>query len=385
MKKNQENPKIAIVITSVFQLAFFLVPHIKILSKKYNVTIFLNNDAPEILKNLNVPIKIIEIPIERKVHLRKDFLTLLILIKYFYLQKFDMVHTFAPKAGLLGIAASYLTLIKLRVHTFQGEVWTNYVGIKKFFYKSLDKIIFFMATHVVIVSKSGKDNLLKNNIINESKSYILGSGSIGGVDLKKFKKNEVFRKNYRKKFNYDNDIVFMYFGRICYNKGIVELALAFKEIAKHNENFKLLIMGPVEDDSILKVDLILKDIKNSKVQIFPYSSTPEKELHLPDILIFPSYREGFGVVAIEAAAMEVPTIGSNVIGIKDAIVDGETGLLFDVHDFKDLAQKMLLLANNKKLRLKYGLEGKKRVEKEFSSIRIMKEFEIFYNKLLISL
>jgi glycosyltransferase involved in cell wall biosynthesis len=384
-KYEQIRPKIAIVITSVYQLAFFLVPHIKMLSEKNEITLFLNNDAPNILRKINIPAKIIELPIQRKIHLFKDLLTLFLLIKFFFIERFYIVHTFAPKAGLLGIIASYLTFTPKRVHTFQGEVWTNYKGFKKFFYKFLDKLIYFMSTHVIIVSKSGKEHLLKNNVINKSKSYILGAGSIGGVDLKIFNKNESFRKKYRKEFNYNSkDIVFMYFGRVCYSKGVVELALAFKEIQKNNQNFKLLIMGPIEDNSIIKIETILKEIPKEKIKICPYSHNPEKELHLPDILVFPSYKEGFGVVAIEAAAMEIPTIGSNVIGIKDAIIDGKTGLLFNVNDFKDLAKKMLLLSKNKKLRLKYGFEARKRVEKDFSSLKIIKEFQIFYNKLLSS-
>ena len=387
MRKNKKiKPKIAIVITSVYQLAFFLIPHIITLSKNNEITLFLNNDAPKILKKINIPAKIIEVPIQRKIHLLKDFLTLFLLVKFFFIERFDVVHTFAPKAGLLGIIASYLTFVPRRIHTFQGEVWTYYSGFNKFFYKFLDKLIFLMSTHVTVVSKSGKEHLLKNNVISEDKSYILGAGSIGGVDLKIFNKNDAFRKKYRKQFNYKSeDIVFMYFGRICYSKGVVELALAFKEIQKNNKNFKLLIMGPIEDNSIIKVNLILNGIPKDKIKILPYSNSPEKELHLPDILVFPSYREGFGVVAIEAAAMGIPTIGSNVIGIKDAIVDRKTGLLFNVTDFNDLAKKMLFLSKNKSLRLKYGYEGRKRVEKKFSSIKILKQFEVFYNKLLSSI
>ena len=105
---------------------------------------------------------------------------------------------------------------------------------------------------------------------------------------------------------------------------------------------------------------------------------------MPDVLIFPSHKEGFGVVAIEAAAMEVPTIGTNVVGLRDAIVDKKTGLLFEKYNYKDLAQKMILMSHNKELRLKYGVQGKERVYKKFCSLKIIKEFEIFYDKLLLT-
>ena len=126
--------KIALVVTTVSAVHFFLEPHIKKLSEIYDVTLILKNDSPDLLMKIGLPVHVMEIPIERKIKFFADFKTLFKLILIFRREKFKVVHTITPKAGLLGNIASFITRIPIRIHTFQGEVWVNTTGLSRFIF-----------------------------------------------------------------------------------------------------------------------------------------------------------------------------------------------------------------------------------------------------------
>ena len=383
-QKTKKKPKIAFVITSVYMLKFFLVPHLKALSKFFDITLLLKNDAPEILKKIQIPVKIIEIPIERKISLIKDVKALFNIIIICHKNKFLSLHTLTPKAGLLGMAAAFLTKIPFRIHTFQGEVWTNTSGIKKLFFKTFDRIIVLCATNLLVVSHSEKKFLTIENILLNKVSSVLGAGSIGGVDCKKFIFDMDLRRQLRKEHHFFNkNIVFMYLGRVCKDKGLITLANAFVRLYKNNNNIRLLIVGPNEDDTFKKLKLIFNKIPKNAVFFKPFTDKPEQELLLADIFVLPSYREGFGVAILEAGALGIPSIGSNIHGIQDAIIDKETGYLFNVGDEADLLIKMDNFIKSPHCKKIMGLNAKKRIEEKFDQRIILHKFINYYKKILL--
>ena len=381
--KKLKKPKIAFVITSVYMLNFFLIPHFKVLSKFYDITLLLKNDAPEILKKIQIPVKIIEIPIERKISLIKDIKALFFILMICYKNKFIALHTLTPKAGLLGMLAAFFIRIPYRIHTFQGEVWSNKNGIKKLFFKNIDRLIVLCSTHLLVVSNSEKLFLIDEKILLNKKSSVLGAGSIGGVDCKKFICNPSLRKVLRKKHNFSKEnIVYMYLGRICEDKGLITLGKAFINLYKKNSNVKLIIVGPNEDDTYIKLKLLFNNIPENSIIFKSYTDKPEKELLLADIFVLPSYREGFGVAILEAAALGIPSIGSNIHGIQDAIVDKKTGYLFNVGDEIDLLSKMEKFINVPNYKKIMGLKAKQRTQKQFEQKMILREFINYYHNLL---
>ena len=382
---NSKKEKILFIVTSVYMLNFFLIPHLRALSNFFDITLLLKNDAPEILNKITLPIKIIEIPIERKISIIKDITALFWIYKICKQNKFKSVHTLTPKAGLLGMVGAFLSRIPIRIHTFQGEVWSNKTGVIKFLLKNLDRLIVFCSTEILIVSSTERLFLIKENILFNRQSLVLGSGSIGGVDVKKFKINNKIKQELRKKNNFTSeDLVFLYLGRICKDKGLIDLANAYLTLLKKYKKIKLVFIGPTEDNTLENLKKIFLDKFEDKVFFKTFTNEPEKDLLIADVFVLPSYREGFGVSVVEAAALGIPSIGSNIHGIQDAIIDNKTGFLYKVKDQHDLSLKMENFIKYPLLRKEMGLNAKKRVEKEFTQAIILSKFINYYKSLIIS-
>ena len=377
-KKN----KIAIVVTNVSTAYWFLRPHLRMLSELYDVTLLLKNDDPELLLEMALPISIIEIPIERKINIIADIKTLIRLFLIFKREGFKSVHTITPKAGLLGIVASFLARTPIRIHTFQGEFWKNTTGFSRMFFISLDKIVASFATNITVVSKSERNFLIQEKILKNDQAKVLGEGTICGVDLERFVKNPNQRRLSRSRAGYiDNEIVFAYVGRLNNEKGLHILAGAFKSLFSNYNNARLLIIGPDEDGTAEKLKNFSSQFDPGVVNILPFMKNPETSLILADVLVLPSFREGFGMVIIEAAAMGIPSIGSNIYGISDAIQDGRTGLLFSVGDSHDLYIKMKNMITEDEERKKLGNCAHERVMKSFSQDIILGYFMKYYRSL----
>lgn len=373
--------KIAIVVASVLQVKFFLIPHLNRLSEIYDVTLILNNDHPEILASIDLPITIIQVPIRRKVSIWHDLCALYALTNLFLKQDFDLVHTMNPKAGLLGIVAAWFARVKIRVHTFQGEFWVNKEGLARYFFLSLDKLVGFLATNLLVVSASERDFLIAEGVVSPKKSIVLANGSIGGVDLEKFKPNWEIRNSIRVNLSISEQaILFLYMGRLTREKGLVELIEAFPLFPDDAQVF-LLLVGPDEDGIIEEYSKLIES-PNTRIRIAPYTASPESYMAASDILVLPSHREGFGVVIIEAAAMGVPAIGSNIYGISDAVQNEVTGFLFEKENVADLFEKMQQLAGNPFLRSSMGVAAALRVKKYFDQKIVIQSFFDYY-KLLI--
>lgn len=380
---NTKKTKVALVVTSVLMVKFFLVPHISALSKKYEITLIMKNDFPEILKDLNLSVQTIEVPIERKISIFRDLFVLIKLIHIFYKCNFDMVHTLTPKAGLLGMIASWIAGCPRRLHTFQGEVWVTKKGIYRTLLKRFDCLVAILSTNINVVSKTERDFLIKEGVISSEKSTVLANGSISGVNMNRFKFDKEVRENLRLQLGLkDTETVFLYIGRLNKDKGISELFSAFNLLIEETGNVKLLVVGVDEDDYY--VDSVLSKFPHlgDYIKSISYTSTPESYMSAADVLVLPSHREGFGMVIIESAAVGIPSIGSNIYGIQDAIVDSVTGLLFEARNIKSLSKSMKLLSQNSAMRLQMGENAYRRVAQLFNQDNVVDEMVKYYDKLL---
>ncbi len=350
----------AIVATVPSMIRIYLTNHIRILSKHYEITIFTNlNKNKKLLDNYPKKVKKYHVPFRRNISLFYDLITLIVLVTKFKKEKFNISYSISPKGGLLSSVSSFVVGTPIRIHTFTGQVWRTKKGLLKILLISIDKLISYCSTALIIDSKSQKNFLLKENIIDKKKSVVLGHGSISGVDLKKFKPSSKSRKATRKKFNISvNNIIFLYLGRINRDKGILELVKAF-ELCKSNKKLVLWIVGN-DEENIKEMFINKKNIK-----FFPYTDSPEKFMQAADIFCLPSKREGFGTSVIEAGACSTTSIGSNIYGITDSIINGKTGLLHKPNNVRDIANKMNKLINNQKLRKHMGVQARKRVNDRF--------------------
>lgn len=317
-------------------------------------------------------VKYISVDIPREINIFKDFLALVRLWWLFQSYKFDVVHSTTPKAGLLCALAGKFAGVPIRIHSYTGQPWVTLVGVKRQVVKFADWIIGKLNTICYADSDSQKDFLVSEKIVSADKLSVIGKGSLAGVDVQRFNSNR-FTENELNLIKggvgiSKDSIVLLFLGRIVKDKGVVELIEAFKRVVSECESFNiyLLLVGPSE---LSLVDLgVDNDPSLLKKIIFTgYTDFPERYIAISDLLCIPSYREGFGTVVLEAAAMGVPAIGSNIYGLSDAIVDGETGLLVEPRNVLDLKQAIVRVVNDATHRKKLGNNAKIRALQYFSN------------------
>ena len=372
--------KICFVLTAELAAKAFLLNHLRALSGFYEVTVIVNTNNPNFLKEQSVIAKVIPLAIDRDVSLISDFSCLIKLLKILHQENFSAVHSVTPKAGLLTMLASWVMHVPLRVHTFTGQVWVTKTGYKRLLLKQIDCLIAFLTTHNLIDSPSQRQFLIEQNVISLEKSDVFIKGSISGVDLTRFKFNEGMRIAIRQQLNIPNQaIVFLFLGRLTRDKGVLDLAQAWQDTQPSKAH--LIYAGP--DEQNMQAEIIrLAENDKKNIHFIGYTNTPEHYMSASDVLCLPSYREGFGSVVIEAASIGIPAIASAIYGITDAVVDGETGMLHKPRDIKAIKNCIENIINNEALRLKLGQQAQVRAIKYFDSKLITQEWVNFYSKTL---
>lgn len=328
--------KIAIIATTHAPISSFMLSHIKKLSVNYNIFICCKN--ANLLKEL-VPknVLLFNVNFERKPNFFIDLIVLIKLSIFFLRKKIDFSLSITPKAGFITALSAFILRVPYRVHWFTGQIWATKKGLSEILYKFLDKVIFFLSHYVLVDSLSQRRFLITNKIILNTKSSVLHKGSVGGVDIKKFKFNFKNRNKLRQELLIPkSSFVFLYLGRIHQDKGVIELINAFKKIQNFYNVF-LVFVGPVECHDFMR---LIKN--NNKIKYCGSTNQPQKWYSIANILCLPSYREGFGTVIIEAASCNVPTLASDIYGIKDAVVKHQTGFFHKAGNANDIKKKNVI-------------------------------------------
>ncbi|MBI4915336.1 MAG: glycosyltransferase [Acidobacteria bacterium] len=307
--------------------------------------------------------------IERKISPLRDLWALVGLFRFMRRERFDLVCSQTPKAGLLAMLAARAAGVPLRIHTFTGQVWATRRGFSRAMLKALDRITAWCSTEVLIDSPSQRAFLLGERVVDARRSRVIEDGSVSGVDTSRFRPDAVRRLAMRERLGVaDSEFVIVFVGRMCVEKGVLELLEAFKSLHSAHPDTRLVLVGPDEEGIVPTV----RDVEG--VLVCGYTDRPEEYLVAADVFCLPSHREGFGSVIIEAAACGVPGIGSRVYGICDAIVDGETGLLHAVRDPADLMRCLTTLVEDGALRARLGSQALERARTRFSSERVVGAF-----------
>ena len=377
-------PKIFFLATVEFAVNAFLLSHLKALSKCFDVTVIVNTDDPLFLTKQGVDVEVIPLNISRNIQILSDVYCLIRLVCIFIKLRPSAVHSITPKAGFLAMLAAFIACVPFRVHTFTGQVWATSHGLKRVELKFFDWLTARLATFNIIDSPSQQQFLINQKVLTKERSIVFGVGSVSGVDLKRFKPSKKVLTEVRHELGIPEDaFVFIYLGRLNKDKGILDLALAFTSLKNKNKNIYLLVVGPDEGDFVEEMKRLCVD-NIDQLRFVVYTRTPERFLAASNALCLPSYREGFGSVVIEAAAMGLPAIASDIYGISDAIVDNGTGLLHQPGDAECIKRCMgLFLARPDKLE-RLGYEARSRAVKNFDAERITEHWLGFYDKVLKS-
>lgn len=278
--------------------------------------------------------------------LRKSVLELK---KIFEENKFDIVQYSTPNAAFVASIATKLAGVRVRNYHLMGFRYLGAKGVLRHILKKLEKITCANSTHIECVSKSNLELGIKEKVFDRNKVEMIWNGSSGGVDLKRFdiEKKHKWRTEIRQALGYDkNDFVFGFMGRITKDKGIDELIEAFLPIS---DRAKLLLTGPAEGLDTLDVELLKKAKMNNNIMFHSSVSDVERYFAAIDVLVLPSYREGFGNVIIEAAAVGTPAIISDIPGPIDAVIPDETAKLVKAKDVDTLKKAMEEFLDNKDL------------------------------------
>lgn len=374
--------RICFVVTSPFFAKVYLSNHIKVLNSNYEVYIVADFKTEDYEMFIDLPLKELKkIQISRGINLKKDFIALFELYKYFNTMKFDLVHTATPKAGLLGVLAARLAGVKRRIHIFTGQVWHTREGLFKKILILLDRLIVMNATDILVDGEAQRKYLINKGILREHNSFVLGRGSISGVDINRFVPNEELKNKVRKELGIKKEeLVYMFLGRITIDKGIMELVEAFNKLKLSYSNIRLLVVGKDEENLI---PWILNNVLNkNSVIIAEQTNKPERVLQACDVFCLPSHREGFGTGIIEASLMAKPVICSDTYGLMETIVDNKTGLRHKVGEMESIYLKMECLVENEEKRKLLGKAGREYVLSNFSAELISEKWLNFYKQII---
>jgi glycosyltransferase involved in cell wall biosynthesis len=312
------------------------------------------------------------IPIKRQLSFWFDMLAFWKLFTFFRKNKIIINHSTTPKAGLISSISSFFAGVPIRLHTFTGQAWVNKSHFQYLVGWLGDYIIAMFCTHCYADSNAQKEFLVGKKIICESKISIVGSGSLSGVDLCRF--NPFRFSESEKKVTLEllcipkKSFVITFIGRVNRDKGILELLLAFQAAKKLLPNLHLVIVGEIDNSSGSNQNPTLFNFNAvDDLHFLGHSDEPERYLSVTNVLCLPSYREGFGTVAIEAAAMGIPVIASDIYGLKESVIHMETGIKIQPKSEKDLENAIIMLASDETLCKKLGVKALNHVVSKFNS------------------
>lgn len=373
--------RICIVVASEMTVKAFLEQQIIALSERFDVTLVLNTQQADFAVQNGLPVKVIPLAIERAINPVADIWALYRLAGLFRKHQFDLVHSVTPKAGLLAMLAGKIAGVRFRIHTFTGQVWATRHGFSRFLLKSMDRLLAASATHLLTDSFSQRQFLIEQGICMAEKLSVLADGSISGVDVNKFKPDDVARRTIRKQLGISDDkVLLLFLGRMNRDKGVLDLAAAFGNVAPALGQLELLLVGPDEGDLKSSIKRATGEFSD-RLHFIDYTDKPESYFAAADLFCLPSYREGFGSVIIEAAACAVPAIGSRIYGISDAIKEPETGLMFPPGDVSALGQALVQVVSNPESMRVMGDNALVRARNDFSVKRLVQAWLDYYDGL----
>ena len=344
--------KIIRVATIPLSLNILLKNQFSFLSQYYKVIAVSShgNDLEELGSRENVKTHAIEI--KRKISLMEDLKSLWKLYFYFKKEKPLIVHSITPKAGLLSMIAAKMANVPIRMHTFTGLIFPTRTGPMKKLLITMDKLLCYCATHVYPEGNGVRNDLI-NYKITTKPLKILANGNVNGIDLEYFdpqliseeEKNELRKKN----DIHPGDFVFLFIGRLVKDKGINELIKAFKKF--DGKNVKLLLVGPLETEQDPLLPETLREIsENKNIVAVGFQKDVRPYFAISDVLVFPSYREGFPNVVMQAGAMNLPSIVTDINGCNEIIINNQNGIIIPAKNDLILQQAMSKIFEDEEFR-----------------------------------
>lgn len=366
--------KICMVTTISKAFGWFVSDSAKNFAEKgFDVTVMCGDMDEEFIKKHEQFAKVRPVPLERGIGIKSIFKSIREMKRIFREENFDIIQYSTPNAALCcSLCGSPFKKIKIRIY---GQWGLRYVGfdggLKRFIFKRIEKFTCKKATHIISTSPKNMEFAIEEKLCSGKKITVIGKGGTIGVDfgIYDISKKEENRRIIRKEYDIDDStFVFSYIGRLNADKGVGELLSAYKELLKDCPDTKLMLIGM--DDNTNPPSKELMDWARNCDNVIITGGVPANRvaqlMAATDILVHPTYREGFSMVLQEAMAMALPIITTDVPGPSEVIVNKETGILVASHSDKALLEEMKALMNDPQRCERYALNGRERVERFFA-------------------
>lgn len=352
------------------------------LNERFSVAVITSPgaDVQKIREGEGVPV--FTVPMFRGIAPFRDFYSLLLMVFLLLRIRPDAIHSYTPKAGLVAMLAARLCFIPVRIHTFTGLIFPTETGYRKKLLILIDRLICMCATRIVPEGEGVKRDLI-GHAVTRKNLEIIGYGNIAGVDTGYFSRLDESVKAganalHRSLQLPSNSFIFCFVGRLNKDKGIAELARAF---LKMPDTAHLLLVGQVDKTLPVQIEVMEALKNNDRVHFIGFMKDIRPALLVSDVLILPSYREGFPNVLLQAGSMQVPVIATNVNGCNEIVVPGNNGWLVPSKDELALNKAMEAAFYCQKSELqKMGERYRKKVQAQFEQREHWQRMVEFYNR-----
>ncbi|WP_374457513.1 glycosyltransferase family 4 protein [Nocardioides sp.] len=360
-------PRCAVATAAPITIDAFLVPHVdQLLARGATVSLLAGpGEFPDLTGRVGATIRVIR-------HLRRepspaaDLRALGATWRVLRRDRIDAIHIGTPKAGLIVGLAALLASVRRRVYTIHGLRYETMRGTGRTVFRLLEKLSCAVATDVLAVSQSVADTAVGDGVVSLSKVRVLGRGSISGVDAARFQSTPEKRSESRRRWGVsDAEVVVLFVGRLSVDKGVDDLPAIWSEVRAHVDRARLVVIGEVDESQPPSPATLEALASDSSVAMAGHVVDPSAAYSAADLLLLPTRREGFGSVVLEAAAAGVPTVGSDVTGMRDAIEAGVTGVLVAPEKPREFAHAVAGLLNDHEARQLLGENARRRVLTDF--------------------
>ena len=327
-------------------------------------------------------VRTVAVAMERRMSPLKDLKSLWRLIRVFRREKPAMVHSMTPKAGLLSMMAAWFCRVPVRVHTFTGLVFPTATGLTRRILMTTDWLTCFCATHVIPEGQGVRSDLLSNHITRKP-LRVLGHGNVRGIDMAHYdaKLPDVQRR--AAEIRRPEVFTYVFVGRLVGDKGINELVRAFVEVNRRCPDTRLILVGPPESNlDPLKPETLAEIDRNPAIEAVGSQADVRPWLAAADAFVFPSYREGFPNVVIEAGAMGLPSIVTDINGSREIIINDENGVIVPSRSVEALTEAMLQFKRNPATVARLGLQARSLIANRFEQGYVRRCLKDFYIEIL---
>lgn len=369
--------KLVYIITNAMSARYFLVGQLGYL-RKQNFDVTLISSPSEVLERIarRERVAVVSLKMEREPSVAKDLVAFVRLVWTLKKIQPDIVNASTPKAGMLGMLASFVLGIPLRVYVLRGLRLETTTGLKRWILRWAERLSAWCAHRVICNSESLRNKYVQLGFVDHQKTCVLEQGSSNGVEAGKWRSNELDRKHavdlQRELGINPHAPVVGFVGRLTQDKGVVDLYKAFQYMLAKIPNCQLVFVGDFEKADTIPNEIVDKINDHPAIFVTGFVEDPRLYYQGMDLVAFPSYREGLPNVPLEAAASGLPVVGFRATGTVDSVCDGVTGRLVSICDANALANAMIDYIEHPELRRKHGAAGRAWVSECFCPERVWK-------------